>query len=176
LRKNFCLCDRIPRIDTRVRLVVVRHAHEYFKTTNTARLAALALTNSELHEYGLKEKPFDPSVLEGGGCWFLFPGEGPACPASAPPERLVVVDGSWHQAKKILRGVPALWNMPRLSLAAPPPTSRRLRTSPHQEGMSTLEAIARAMALLEGEHIGRLLDQLHEEMIDRVLQLRGRLG
>lgn len=176
LRVDHCLCDRIPRISTRVRFVVVRHNQEAWKTTNTARLAALALENSELHDYGVKGHPFDEAVLAGPDSWLLFPDDKPSVPSPTPPARLLVVDGSWHQARKILRSQPRLWTLPRLSLPPPPPEARRLRTEHLEQGMATIEAIARAVALFEGEEKGRLLDQLHEEMIERVLLLRGRLG
>jgi hypothetical protein len=42
--------------------------------------------------------------------------------------------------------------------------------------MSTLEAIAGALAFLEGEAVARPLYALNERMIDRVLESRGRLG
>jgi DTW domain-containing protein YfiP len=42
--------------------------------------------------------------------------------------------------------------------------------------MSTLEAIAAALALLEGQEVARPLQDIHELMIDRVLACRGRSG
>ncbi|MFY0579015.1 hypothetical protein ACN28S_36360 [Cystobacter fuscus] len=42
--------------------------------------------------------------------------------------------------------------------------------------MSTVEAIAGALSVLEGEEVARPLYALHELMIDRVLAARGRLS
>jgi len=176
LRDGYCLCGLVPRIDTRVRFIVIRHNQETWKTTNTARLAALALPNSEIREYGVKGQPFDASVLEAPDTWLLYPDDGPRVPAQAPPARLLIVDGSWHQARKILRSDPRFWKLPKLSLPPPPPEARRLRAEHFEQGMSTIEAIARAVALFEGEEKARQLDALHEVMIERILALRGRLG
>jgi DTW domain-containing protein YfiP len=176
LRDGYCLCGLVPRIDTRVRFVVIRHQQEIWKTSNTARIAALALSNSEIRDYGVKDHPFDESVMDAPDTWLLYPDDRPRVPSALPPARLIVVDGTWHQSRKILRSNPRLWTLPKLSLPPPPPEARRLRAEHFEHGMSTIEAIARAVALFEGEDKGRQLDQLHELMIERILALRGRLG
>jgi DTW domain-containing protein YfiP len=166
----------VPRIDTRVRFVIVRHSLEAWKTTNTARLAAMALTNSELHDYGAKDRLFDESLLDAPDTWLLYPDDRPSVPSSTPPARLLVVDGTWQQARKLIQTIPRIWTMPKLSLPPPPSGARRLREGHLEQGMSTIEAIARAVALFEGEEKARLLDLLHEEMIERILALRGQPG
>jgi DTW domain-containing protein YfiP len=176
LRDAYCLCGLVPRIETRTRFVVIRHFLEAWKTTNTARLAALALTNSEIRDYGVKGQPFDASVMDAPDTWLLYPDDRPQAPFSTPPARLLIVDGSWHQARKILRSNPRLWTLPKISLPPPPPEARRLRAEHFEQGMSTIEAIARAVALFEGEAKARQLDELHEVMIERILALRGRPG
>lgn len=76
----------------------------------------------------------------------------------------------------MVQRVPALRRLPGLRLPPPPPDSRRLRRPPHPDGMSTIEAIAGAVAHLEGEDVARPLYELHERMIDRVMMSRGRLA
>jgi DTW domain-containing protein len=176
LPDRLCLCAQVPRLDTRTEFLVIRHNKEKEKSTNTARLAALALTRCQVLTYGAPGQAFDASVLEGPDTWLLFPGTQPPAPDAPPPRRLVVLDGSWGQARRMLQRVPELRRLPGLSLPPPPPATRRLRRPPHPEGMSTLEAMAGAVALLEGEELARRLYALHELMIDRVLESRGRLG
>lgn len=171
-----CLCAELPRVHTRFELLLIRHAKEAKKSSNTARLAALALPRCRLLPYGLPGPPFDARLLEGEGTWLLFPGGRPPPPGTPPPQRLVVLDGNWSQVRRMLHRLPVLERMPCLSLPPPPPHSRRLRRPPHPEGMSTLEAIAGAVALLEGEHAARPLYALHELQVERVLASRGRLG
>ncbi len=176
LPTRLCLCAHVPRLDTRTAFLVIRHNKEREKSSNTVRLAALALPRCEVLTYGAPDQPFDASVLETPDTWLLFPGAAPPPADTPPPKRLVVVDGSWGQARRMVQRLPALRRLPGLSLPPPPPHTRRLRRPPHPEGMSTLEAMAGAVALLEGAEHASPLYALHELMIDRVLESRGRLS
>lgn len=171
-----CLCPEVPRLETRTRFLVIRHNKEANKSTNTARLAALALTHCHILTYGAPGQPFELSVLSAPGTWLLFPDAQPPPPGTPPPERLVVLDGNWTQARRMYQRLPELRRLPGLALPPPPPEARRLRRSPHPYGMSTVEAIAGALSVLEGEEVARPLYALHELMIDRVLTARGRHG
>jgi len=175
LPTRLCLCAQVPRLDTRTEFLVIRHNKEKEKSTNTARLAALALSHCQVLTYGAPGQPFDASVLEWPDTWLLFPDTQPPAPEAPPPRRLIVLDGNWGQARRMVQRLPALRRMPGLALPPPLPNTRRLRRPPNPEGMSTLEAMAGAVALLEGEGLAQQLYALHELMIDRVLASRGRL-
>ncbi len=175
LPTRLCLCAQVPRLDTRTEFLVIRHNKEKEKSTNTARLAALALRRCQVLTYGAPGQPFDASVLEGPDTWLLFPDTQPPAPEAPPPRRLIVLDGSWGQARRMVQRLPILRRLPGLVLPPPRPNTRRLRRPPNPEGMSTLEAMAGAVALLEGEELAQQLYTLHELMIDRVLESRGRL-
>lgn len=59
-RLEWCLCGEIPRLETRTRIVVVRQHSERFRSSNTGRLAHLALVNSALCDVGGPGRlPFD---------------------------------------------------------------------------------------------------------------------
>jgi DTW domain-containing protein YfiP len=176
LPTRLCLCAEVPRLETRTEFLVIRHSKEQEKSTNTARVAALALPRCQVLSYGAPGLPFDASVLEGPGTWLLFPSAQPPTPGAPLPRRLVVLDGNWGQARRMVQRLAPLRSMPGLSLPPPPPHTRRLRRPPHLEGMSTLEAMAGAVAVLEGEALAQQLYALHELMIDRVLESRGRSG
>ncbi|MCP3100102.1 DTW domain-containing protein [Myxococcus sp. K15C18031901] len=171
-----CLCAELPRILTRTELLVIRHHKETLKSTNTARMAALALPRCHIVSYGSPGQPFDASVLEDDGdTWLLFPDAQQSPTAdTAPPRRLIVLDGSWGQARRMVQRVPALRRLPGLKLPPPPPDTRRLRRPPHPDGMSTLEAIAGALAYLEGDAVAEPLYALHERMFEQVMASRGR--
>lgn len=172
MRREVCLCDRIPSIETKVRLVIVRHIVERLRPSNTGRLAHLALRNSELLDYGDFD-PLDPARLEGEGTWLLYPSPTPP-PGDAPPcKRLVVLDGTWKQSRKMLIRLERLHALPRLSLPGPDLDVRRLRQPPRGDGMSTIEAIAGALGALEGEEPARLLRALHQDHVQAVVKLRG---
>jgi len=153
-----CICDHIPRVETRTRFVILRHAWEIDKGSNTGRLAHLALPNSVVHDIGRKDQPFDPAWIPPGS-WVLFPG--PATEPEGVPEAVVVLDGTWGQARRMVHRNEALWALPRVSFAAPP-ERRRLRTPPTDAGMSTIEAMAQVLGRYEDPEKGRALDALYD--------------
>lgn len=164
----------MPRLETRTRFVLLRHAAEIQRPTNTARWAALALPQARLLDYALPGRPFDDDPLRGEGTWVLFPSPGAAAPPAEPPRRIVVLDGTWSQARRMLQRIPALRTLPRLSLP-PPAARRRLRRPTVAGGMSTLEAVAGALRLLGEPEAAGALEALHGRALDLAERLRGPL-
>jgi DTW domain-containing protein YfiP len=68
----------------------------------------------------------------------------------------------------------SLRGLRELALRAPAVAPLRLRQPPHVDGMSTLEAIAHALGLLEGPQIAEPLHALQAEFVQRMDTLRGR--
>jgi DTW domain-containing protein YfiP len=162
-------------VETRADFVIFRHAKETERTSNTARLAALILRRCTIRPFGQAHVPLDDTGLRGPHTYLLFP-DGPPGPVPPGVERVVVLDGSWSQAKHMLQRIPALRPLPRISLPPPREPRRRLRRPPSAEGMSTLEAMAHLVALLEGPDQAAPLFTLHDEMVERVLWTRGLSG
>jgi DTW domain-containing protein len=173
LPERICLCAEVPRIETKTRIFLIRHWKETLKSTNTARLAALALPNLSMRPYGAPDAPFDEDGVPTEDTWVLFPDGGAREVPSPPPRTLIVVDGTWKQARRIVHHVPKLRAMPRLALPPPLPGTRRLRQPPHADGMSTVEAIAQALFLLEGPQVSEPLHALHRLHMERILNCRG---
>lgn len=167
-----CICGRIPRIDLPLRITVLRHASEIPRLTGSARWAALALPGTRVLDYALPGAPLDPGALEDEGAWVLFPSARPTPPGGPRPAHLVVPDGTWQQARRMMQRVPALQRMPRLSLPPARPAPR-LRRPPRPGGMSTLEAIAEALGFLGFEAEADRLRALHHAAVDEASRLRG---
>lgn len=169
---TLCLCDRIPRVAVPIEFVILRHASEIPRLTSTARWAALALAGARIVDYALPGAPLDADPLALDGAWVLFPSAQPTPAGSARPTRIVVPDGTWQQARRMMQRVPALRRLPRLSLppAAPAP---RLRRPPMRGGMSTLEAMAEALRFLGHDAGAAQLLDLHAEAVTRASRLRG---
>ena len=161
----------MPRIAARTQILLVRHAAERFKTSNTGRLAVAAIAGAQMMDYATEGSAPGMPALAGaandGRTWLLYPqGE----PLAAPPaalERLVVVDGTWPQARRMLQRIPELRGMPRLALPPPPAPLRRLRQTKGASEMSTLEAIAQALVWLEGWDLAQPLFALHDTFVTR---------
>ena len=166
LQQRVCLCAEVPTIATRTRIVIVRHHHEQFRSSNSGRLANLALPNSTIVDHGGSGGPAKLDDLD--GAWLLFPEGEPMHTAPVPlPKTLVVLDATWSQARRMYRKIDALRGLPLLRLPDEPMPQARLRQSPGPGRVSTIEAIARALRLLEGEEMATALEQLFAVAVGR---------
>jgi DTW domain-containing protein YfiP len=172
-RGDPCLCPEVPQVETQLGILIVRHAAEIKKQSNSARWAALALDCTVI-DYAATSAPFDAAALgDLHDAWLLFPGGDATPPPAAPPRRLIVPDGTWQQAKRIAARVPELRRLPHLCIGEVP-QERRLRRAPENvNGMSTLEAIACALELCGEPLPAAQLRDLHRAVMARVERARG---
>jgi DTW domain-containing protein YfiP len=143
----------IPHLDSRTRVLVLQHPSEVSHALNTARLAALGLSNAEL----IVGEVFEdlPKLLNRPGyqARLLFPAED-AQPLQVyvpndQPMLLVVPDGTWRKARKMLHLNPLLAALPRVTLTEGGVSRYRLRKAPGPGALSTIEAIVQALDTLE---------------------------
>lgn len=170
-KERLCLCALVPEVETSADFLLIRHAWEAAKSTNTARYTQLALKRCTLLDFD-PERPEELGPLGAlDNACLLFP-EGSTEP---PPgvNKVVVLDGTWRQARKMIKRLPALWKLPRWSIPAPAVERKRLRYSARAENMSTLEAVAAAVELLDGAEKGGALLDFHELVVERTLIGRG---
>jgi len=153
---SHCLCALIPQLPSRTRVLILQHPQESRHALNTARLAALGLTNCKLH---CAEHFDDLESLLSDARWhscLLFPSEQsvPVAEFAADhadrPLQLVVPDGTWRKVRRLLHLNPLLMALPLVTLATLPPTRYRLRKAPMVDSLSTIEAITQALEELEG--------------------------
>lgn len=173
-----CYCAHLLPLPTRTRVVILQHPREARVPIGTARMAHLMLPNSELiHPLTWHPGGFAEAQPEGRGVFFgerpwaaslgrestpeaagsvalLFPGPGAHDPAQLPPgtiKTLVVIDGTWAQARKVFKHNPSLQQLPRLGITPDRPGNYRIRREPAAECLATIEALAQALGVLEGE-------------------------
>jgi DTW domain-containing protein YfiP len=140
--------------------VILQHPRESDVPINTARIAELSLSSSSLHvgldfsgDRGLRAALSDasaPPIL-------LYPSEGARDLALEPPPgpvTLVVIDGTWWQASKLFKLNPFLRDLPRYGLAPSEESRYRIRREPAAHCLSTIEALAAALGVLEGRPDG----------------------
>ncbi|WP_314410062.1 DTW domain-containing protein [Pseudomonas kuykendallii] len=176
---SHCLCALIPSLPSRSRVVLLQHPSESGHALNTARLAALGLQNAELligeRFKDLQSRLDDPGYRP---C-LLFPGaDAEVLGAGIPredsrPLLLVVPDGTWRKARKLLHLNPALAALPRLALPDGMTSRYRVRKAPAAGALSTLEAVVAALNLLESPASFDALLRPFERLIDGQIEAMG---
>jgi DTW domain-containing protein len=166
LQLRVCLCAAIPTVVTRTRIVIVRHHLERWRSSNSGRLAHLALPNSAIIDHGGSAGVAVLPPLD--GAWLVFPEGAPRLTAPVPPPRqLVFLDATWSQARRMFRKLAQLRGLPILRLPEGPMPVARLRESPAPGMVSTIEAVAGALRLLEGDAAAAPLEQLFAVAVAR---------
>jgi DTW domain-containing protein YfiP len=185
MHRTLCICTLLPRLETRTRVVLVVHQLEANKPTNTGLLAARCLANSAVVYRGRPPAGADAATpafgdLPGVQHLMLYPHPS-ATPVAAwrgskDAIVLLVPDGTWRQAARTrARLAPDPRTIPCVSLPASS-SGRRLRTASAPQRMATLEALARALGVLEGPEIERALLRVYRIMTERTLWSNGRVA
>ena len=151
---DHCLCPLIPSLASRTRIVLLQHPSETAHALNTARLAALGLNNAELRVGEVFDGLDELLATPGYRAALLFPGDQAQVltaytEVDDQPLLLIVPDGTWRKARKLLYLNPMLAALPRVTLGAVAPSRYRLRKAPEAGALSTLEAVVEALNVLE---------------------------
>lgn len=129
MRRLLCVCELVPRLELRTRVTVVMHYREALKTTNTGRLAALSLVNSELRLRGERGRAMEAGDLADASVYqplLHFPAEEAReltreyVEELGRPVHLLVPDGNWNQARRVAKREGALRGVPRVRLRVAP--------------------------------------------------------
>ncbi len=160
------MCDQIQAAPCAIELLILRHTLESRRNSNTGALVASALQSATLVEYANPKNPWDSSLLKAEDTWLLYPSPGAKLP-QAPPKRLVILDASWSQARRMAQRIPELRGMPTLALPAPERALPRLRRGANEQQMSTAESVACALRQLGQQRSAEHLEVLLREMVRR---------
>jgi DTW domain-containing protein YfiP len=162
-----CYCPHVQALPTRTRVLLLQHPREHRMAIGTARMAHLSLPNSLLRV--ATDFSSDPLVTEALAQpeppWVLFPGKQALDVRELPRDRpvtLIVVDGTWWQARKLLKLNPILAALPRVSFTPSQPSRYLIRRQPAEFCVSTIEALAQVLEILEpGQSFAPLLEPFH---------------
>lgn len=179
MKHHLCLCDSIVPFPNRTAVTIIMHRREVFKPSGTSRLAELALENCDVYLRGHATQPLILEELFPDAETCLFLNLSPdahvlddAFAADRRFTRLVVPDGSWRQARKMGRREPTLARMTCVKLPPGPRSHYLLRSQPVSGGLATIEAIARALGILDGPEVEAHLDRVFSLMVERTLANR----
>ena len=162
-------CAHLQVLPTRTRVMLLQHPRERRMAIGTARMAHLSLPNSVLRV----GTDFSTGSSGGRAAWrapspplVLFPGAQAvdvAALAAPSPVTLIVLDGTWWQARKLLKLNPALAALPRVAFTPSQPSQYLIRRQPADFCVSTIEALAEVLDALEpgDQSFARILDPFH---------------
>jgi DTW domain-containing protein len=150
---------------TRTRFLFLMHPKEFKEEkAGTGRLTHLCLPNSELHMgVGFDDDKTVQTVLNDPRHFpvLLYPGmtavnlsepaQLPAFTAQLGERQLVVVllDGTWAGARKMLRLSPSLQRLPRIMFTPEAPSRYVIKQQPQEGCLSTLEAVHELLTVLQ---------------------------
>jgi DTW domain-containing protein YfiP len=157
---------------------VLQHPREVDHPIGTVRFATLGLSRVEVRVARANDGFSVPRfVPEGAAVLGMTPKARPLSTLAPQrrPRSLLALDGTWPQARSLLRHNPWLDELPWVHVSTAIPGRYRIRREPTVEAMSTIEAIVEALRVLEPQTEG--LDGLlsaFDGMIDRQMQFTGR--
>jgi DTW domain-containing protein len=172
----------ITPLPTKLHVLILQHPQEPDKELGSARIANQALANSTLR-IGLSwpnlSKALGRPAIHGNWGVLYLGGKAESSKlkqstselATLPLEGIVILDGTWAQAKTMWWRNPWLLKLKRIALS---PKRRslygNLRREPRRECLSTIESIAEALeALGENPAVG---DALRGHFVDLLRKFR----
>jgi len=171
-----CICSALVRVTPRTKVVVLQHRKESDNAIGTAwlverclgaeRIIGVELENDPRFRAALSD-PAAPAIL-------LSPGASAIDLATSPPEgpvTLIVLDGTWAHARKLLRTNPRLAELPRYAFQPAAPSNYRIRREPAEHCVSTIEATVAALCHLEGDGEVRKVLGAFDAMVDHQLRI-----
>jgi len=188
-----CICDRVEKIATRLRVVILQHPQEDDALLGTAKLVEVTLPKAEIR-VGLSWASLDHAIGTKDANrerWAVLAAA--KLPAPIPDsaradavvvidrkgrvrdlkrhglEGIIVLDGTWSQAKTLWWRNAWLLKLPLVVLKPREPSIYgRLRKEPRKEWVSTLEAIGDVLpALGEPEAVRGSLRRLLRTLLQR---------
>ncbi len=178
---TLCMCDETPRLSLRTKVALIIHHRELSRSSNTGLLALRALVNSEVRVRGESREVLDLSDLLSPDYRSLlfYPCAGAVelseefLAQGTRPIQLIVPDGTWRQARKLHSRHHELRDVPRVKIGAPNHATFQLRAQSRPEGMATLQAIACALGIIEGDAAREQLMKLYRVRVERTMIARG---
>lgn len=180
-----CLCGFIAPFDAHCDVLILQHPHERKKYYGTAKLVRRFVRNSDLRR-GVEFESSELSEFFGDRrVHLLFPAPS-ATSADAYPlgsnDAILVIDGTWSEARKLLRLNPSLSTLPKLTFPSSLESRYLIRKQPRAGYLSTLESVAHFLLMNASTSVSEEqrrsyagLMTVFEEMVERQLQFFPRM-
>jgi DTW domain-containing protein len=194
-----CVCDSVTPIESRISLLILQHPQEQDRALGTARLAAQHFEHAVV-KVGLSwsslSKALGRPVSDPARWAVLYLGSAKVADLDTSAdvvavnrkgeverdqrgilndlEGIVLLDGTWSQAKALWWRNPWMLKCQRIILGPQRPSRYgQLRREPRRDGLSTIEAVAMLLATLEKRpDIAETLHASFERMLARYREVQ----
>ncbi len=191
-RIRTCLCEHVKPFHTLTHFTLLIHPMEFKKErTGTGRMTHLTLENSSLIDgINFDEDPRWIKQLEDSNYTpvVLYPGPGAVnlseikSPSELPgggekPLRIIVIDGTWPCAKKMMKLTKSLHDLPRVSFTNSRKSDFVIKQQPDELCLSTIESVHQV--LVEMQRLGcetnespiKNLTDIFSKMVERQVEI-----
>ena len=153
---SHCVCGFVEPFRAHFNTVILQHPNERRKYYSTTKLVSGAIQNSRI----LRGVEFDASalesLLEGQSTYLLYPRAGAIDASEARLDcscTVVVIDGTWREAAKIIFRNEFLKKLPCLTFKREMQSNYKIRKQPKPGCLSTLESLG-ALLKINAEVMG----------------------
>ncbi|GAA71902.1 tRNA-uridine aminocarboxypropyltransferase [Pseudoalteromonas sp. BSi20439] len=158
IAKHYCICEGAEYASCDAAVCLLMYHNESFKPSNTGRLIAEIVPDNYAFRWD-RTSP-DPALLallnnDKYQPFVIFPAEDVETDRvvtqvetlAGKQPLFIFLDGTWREAKKMIRKSPYLDNLPVLSITAQKLSDYRLRVAPHAHQLGTAEVAIMVLAL-----------------------------
>lgn len=158
IAKHYCICEGAEYASCNAAVCLLMYHNESFKPSNTGRLIAEIVPDNYAFRWD-RTSP-DPALLallnnDKYQPFVIFPAEDVETDRvvtqvethAGKQPLFIFLDGTWREAKKMIRKSPYLDNLPVLSITSEKLSDYRLRVAPHAHQLGTAEVAIMVLAL-----------------------------
>jgi len=164
-----CVCEAVSNVTCQTKIYVMQHPSEVKAAKNTVRLAQLCLKNLTLI---VGEEPDDFKSIQNlsvENTFLLYPDDDAIevehlKQSNRLPINLIILDGTWKKAYKLKMMNPWLSQFKTLSFASLPKNQYVIRKAKRSDSLSSLEAIAYSLEVIENANTAPLYNVLNKMM------------
>ncbi len=170
IAKHYCICEGAEYASCDAAVCLLMYHNESFKPSNTGRLIAEIVPDNYAFRWD-RTSP-DPALLallnnDKYQPFVIFPAEDVETDRvvtqvetlAGKQPLFIFLDGTWREAKKMIRKSPYLDNFPVLSITAQKLSDYRLRVAPHAHQLGTAEVAIMVLALADEVDASTKLEQ-----------------
>lgn len=155
-----------------MKITLLTHFKELPKPSNTGRLVLEVLGDAaeQIRWDRLTPPARLVEEIRQGGVALLYPGiHGEPAGDLSGIRQVIIIDGTWHEARKIHQRSPYLRQVPRITLTPQHPSRYNLRKNQKEAGLCTAECV---IEILRNSGNQLLADRLEERFLACLKPLR----